>query len=168
MAYTEYQYIEAPNKIDIKNKLSAFLAGGITNCEDWQTNVERRLSKFNSVTVVNPRRNDWKMDSDQIKESAIQISWEYDYIRRVSDIIFWFTDDTLQPISLFELGAALERNGENWNSDIKHQRIFLGADKNYKRRMDVVIQAKLENYIWPIRTNINELIDDFEKYHELH
>jgi hypothetical protein len=159
-----HQYIEAPNKVKIKNQLSVFLAGGISNCEDWQSQAARALEPENSLTVINPRRNDWKMDGSQVEESVIQIAWEFEYIRKVTDILFWFTDDTLQPITLYELGAALERNHDFWNGDENGQRVFIGVDKNYKRALDVKVQAKLVGYKWPVRENLGILLNDLVQY----
>lgn len=163
-----HQYIEAPNKVKIRNSLSIFLAGGISNCEDWQSKASKALSRQDYLTVVNPRRNDWKMDKNEVEESVIQIAWEFDYIRRVSDVLFWFTDDTLQPITLYELGAALERNHKYWDEseNPQGQRIFLGADKAYKRLLDVKVQAKLVGYKWEIRDNLETLLKDVVQYHK--
>lgn len=170
----EYQYIEAPKIVEIKNDLSVFLAGGISNCEDWQAHSAEKLSQLENLTVINPRRNDWKVDKNEIEESVKQISWEFDYIRKTTDIIFWFTDDTLQPISLYELGAALQRNSKYWDERlpfedehgfVKGQRIFLGADMDYKRILDVKIQAKLINYRWKVKNNLDDLLEDFANYY---
>lgn len=157
-----HQYIEAPNYISIKNDISIFLAGGISGCENWQKHVAEKLSNLDYATVVNPRRDDWKVDKDEVKESARQIKWEFEYIRKTTDILFWFTDDTLQPISLYELGAALERN-KCYQNEIG-QRIFLGSDKNYKRVLDLKIQAKLVGYKWEIRDDLDTLIKDTVTY----
>jgi hypothetical protein len=169
-----YQYIEAPKVIEIKNDISVFFAGGISQCEDWQKYSEEKLSGLDELTVVNPRRNNWKVDKDEVEESVKQIGWEFKYIRKVTDIIFWFTDDTLQPISLYELGAALQRNAQYWDSNkpmedekgfVKGQRVFLGADSNYKRVLDVKVQGKLIGYRWPIRNNLDDLLEDFSRYY---
>ena len=161
------QYIEAPKKVKIKNDFSVFLAGGISNCEDWQAQASKALEPEDYLTVVNPRRNDWSMDKNQIEESVIQIAWEFEYIRKVTDVLFWFTDDTLQPITLYELGAALERNHQFWD-DSEHpegQRIFIGVDPKYKRALDVKVQAKLVGYRWPIRDSLGILLNDVLEYH---
>jgi hypothetical protein len=168
-----YQYIEAPKVVTIENDLSVFLAGGISNCEDWQKHSADTLSQLEELTVINPRRNNWDMD-DNVKESAKQIAWEFKYIRKTTDIIFWFTDDTVQPITLYELGAALQRNSEHWDDNlpfeddkgfVKGQRIFLGADENYTRLMDVKIQANLIGYKWKIKNDLDELLEDFANYY---
>lgn len=162
----KHQYIEAPNKVKIKNDISVFLAGGISNCEDWQAYTAEILKDLDGLTVVNPRRNNWKMDKNEVKESTKQIAWEYEYLRKVTDVIFWFTDDTLQPISLYELGATLERNAFQWQGEETGQRIFLGSDPGYKRVLDLKVQAKLKGYHWPIRNNLDDLLEDFVKYYK--
>jgi seryl-tRNA synthetase len=46
-----YQYIEAPKIEEIKNDFSAFLAGGISNCEDWQANAAQNfVNRVESAT----------------------------------------------------------------------------------------------------------------------
>jgi len=62
-------------------------------------------------------------------------------------IIFWFSGATLCPITLFELGAALERN----------QKIIVGIEPNYKRKIDVEVQTKLMNKNIPIVYSVEDL-----------
>lgn len=54
------KYVECPEEcsgagIDI----TLFLAGGITNCSNWQQEVVTRLSG-SDLTLVNPRRKIWE------------------------------------------------------------------------------------------------------------
>lgn len=149
-----YQYIEAPTVEKIKNDYSVFLAGGISNCEDWQKSASKALSQLDDLTVINPRREEWKMDKNEIEESTKQIAWEFAYIRKAKMILFWFTDDTLQPITLFELGSALQRNTNG------KQKIFIGCDPNYKRMLDVKIQSKLIGFKGKIHNSLSDLIKD--------
>lgn len=75
-----------------------------------------------------------------------QIAWEYWRLRHVSSIAFWFAQETIQPITLFELGAALERD----------VRIVIGIDPLYERRLDVTMQANLKRPRIPI---VHTLLD---------
>ena len=50
---------------------SLFLAGGITDCPDWQDEAIAML-RGSPLTVVNPRRPDWPED-DQDGEISRQI-----------------------------------------------------------------------------------------------
>ena len=69
-----YQYIEAPSDEPAKNDESIFLAGGISNCPDWQKEVAEEFEKdLDRLTVYNPRRKNFEMfkGTAQFKESVI-------------------------------------------------------------------------------------------------
>lgn len=51
------QYIESPN-LEPFNNMSVFLAGGITGCPDWQSDIVKMLEK-DPITIINPRRKDF-------------------------------------------------------------------------------------------------------------
>lgn len=106
-----------------------FLAGGISNCPDWQTEMAHNLSDLD-ITVFNPRREIYT-DEDS---AAKQIAWEHDALQKVTTILFWFPEETLCPITLFELGVFTQRE----NVDL-----FVGTHPNYARKFDVVHQLRL-------------------------
>lgn len=128
--------ITAPNQdfsLDsIINNRSLFLAGGITNCPDWQSDVIKELEGFKHLTVYNPRRETFDITNPQ--ESETQICWEFAYLKTVDIICFWFAKGSLNPIVLYELG--LHGNGSN-------KAIIIGCDPDYERIPDVYIQTKL-------------------------
>jgi len=137
------KYIEAPNYEQFNNPYpSIFFTGSITNAKDWQKNLFERIKLCNG-TVYNPRRENF--DVTNSKESEIQISWEYTFLHHADVIIFYFSHETLAPITLFELGAALERN---LNKE-KRQQIFVYCEPEYKRKFDVEFQIKmiLDTYV---------------------
>ena len=148
-------YIECPNKMteESQQQPSLFMAGGITGCGDWQSEMAEKL-KYENVTLLNPRRknfdvNDPKMEQDQIK-------WEYDYLSICDAVSFWFTPDTLQPITLFELGTFCPSEPEA-NQDFNVYRwVFVGVHPDYKKIKDVKIQIGL-------RRNDIDLVFDFDK-----
>jgi hypothetical protein len=150
-----FQYIEAPNNCKIENNFSVFLAGGISGCSNWQKEIVNHFKSYNLMTIINPRRKSF--DISKKEETVKQICWEYNRLRESSCILFWFTDETLQPIALYELGAALER---------ALQPIIIGTDINYKRRDDILIQSKLSGYSHPIRKNKKEVIKDLERIYK--
>ncbi len=123
------QYIEAPNTESAKFK-SVFLAGGISDCPNWQKDVAESLTDID-VTVYNPRRYHYPIT--EILEAEEQIRWEYERLRKADIILFWFSPETLNPITLFEYGSALERD----------QKLFVGVDFDYKRKTDIEIQTKI-------------------------
>lgn len=125
------QYIEAPSE-ERPESMTLFLAGGITNCPDWQSQLVKMLSE-KDITIYNPRRKNFPIyDSEAAYE---QIKWEYEHLNRATFISFWFCKETLCPIVLYELGRHLVRG---------RAEIFIGMDPDYKRRQDVEIQTELE------------------------
>lgn len=122
------QYIEAPYHTQPIYP-SVFLAGGITNCPDWQSVLVDMLSDAD-ITIFNPRRKHFNMHPF---ETTRQINWEYQKLREAKLVSFWFSRGSLNPIVLFELGAALER-------DVP---IVIGIDEGYERSQDVIVQTLL-------------------------
>ena len=121
-------YIEAPNNYE-GNERSLFLAGGITECPDWQSELVEILKNEN-ITLLNPRRRNFPNTPDA---SEKQIIWEHEHLRKATAISFWFPKETLCPITLYELGT--------WSMTDKP--LFIGVNPDYQRRRDVEIQTKL-------------------------
>jgi len=122
-------YIEAP-KIWNREGTGIFLAGGITGCPDWQSDIAAMFNPLN-VTLLNPRRKDFPIHDPTAAE--VQIRWEHKHLDDATAILFWFPSETLCPIVLYELGA--------WSKTQKM--IFVGMEPSYLRRQDVEIQTKL-------------------------
>ena len=132
-------YVEAPEKKEISQNLDSmpkiFLAGSITNAKDWQSNLIKHVENLNCI-IYNPRRKVFDM-SDK-NESEIQINWEFKYLRETDIVIFYFSEETVAPITLFELGSRLESN-----LDAHYQSIYVYCEPNYPRKEDVKIQTDL-------------------------
>ena len=127
--------IQSPEKLPLTNWKSLFLAGGISNCENWQQELIEYLSDVD-VTIVNPRREgDLATDGT---EAAIQIEWEFNYLKSCSMISFWFPKTSICPITLFELGKVLG------TYDLHNVIVLVGCDPEYSRLFDVQQQSKLE------------------------
>lgn len=125
-------YIQAPD-LESLTPPSLFLAGGITGCPPWQSAVAKTiLARSPNLTVINPRREHWDMNASE-DVAAAQIAWEYGYISRATAHLFWFAEETVQPIALFELGRVLGLD----------RPLFIGAHPNYSRRFDLIQQVKL-------------------------
>jgi hypothetical protein len=142
--------IEAPNEVySIENQrnIKLFLAGGITNCPDWQKEMVDMLEHVNDLTIYNPRRLNFPMDNPKAAEE--QISWEYNHLTNADLISFWFSKGSLNPIVLFELGKFIETD----------KKIFIGIDPEYERRQDVEIQTLLSNPSVEIVYSVKELSD---------
>lgn len=140
------KYTEAPSKLrnDDFNKL--FLAGGITNCPDWQQ-VMRKLLEATDLELLNPRRADFPIGDPNA--ALQQITWEYDALRSADAILFWFPKETLCPIVLYELGA--------WS--MMDKPIFVGVHPDYQRRQYVEIQTGLVQPTVKIAYTLVELAD---------
>ena len=122
------QEIKAPKIYDKKpNENSLFMAGGISNCSDWQKDF-KDLLKNEDIVLLNPRRDDW----DKINPEK-QIKWEFDHFQKATAVSFWFCHETLCPITLYELGKESAINIP----------LFVGIDPEYKRKLDVEVQSKL-------------------------
>lgn len=126
-------YIEAPDRIRTPTVgKSIFLAGGITGCWNWQDDAKVKLIKSRVFNfVINPRREDF--DVSDKSQTPIQILWEYDHLNASSHVMFWFTADTIQPITLFELGKMIGTD----------KTVYVGCDPKYSRLLDVAEQLKL-------------------------
>jgi len=96
---TKMKLITAPNHYRSDQEISLFLGGGITNCPDWQSEMIERLSKTDYV-LYNPRRENFDISNPE--ESDIQIEWEFRYLNYSTAIMFWFPEQTLCPITLYE------------------------------------------------------------------
>lgn len=117
-----------------------FLAGSISNARNWQNTILDINTKIDGdwVTlrdtfhVFNPRRDDFDVKNSSMERE--QIAWEYHCINNQCDhILFWFSSETLAPITLFELGSALHT----------HEHITIGCDPQYGRFNDVQHQVAL-------------------------
>jgi hypothetical protein len=140
------QYIEAVSSESQSCPVSVFLAGGITNCPDWQAEIVRKLSAAD-LTVVNPRRISFPIDDPDAAQA--QIEWEYYWLRGTDIVSVWFSAGSLNPIVLFELGSALERC----------EHLIVGCDPQYERRQDV----RLQTYLRRPELDIVYSLDDLAK-----
>lgn len=145
------QIITAPQKCPHYHNNSLFLAGGITNCPDWQADVLNILN-VNEFTgqVCNPRRKNFPMsDPNSAKE---QIEWEFDMLNTANAIMFWFPKETVCPITLYELGFWLSHYA---HADMRFAKIItIGCHPEYSRLQDVRIQSNL--------------VGNFKIYHDIH
>lgn len=133
---------------DVVLPKSIFLAGGISNCPNWQNLAIKELARMcSSLQVINPRRDDFDITDEH--ESVMQIAWENQYLTLADSILFWFPKDTLCPITLFELGK--------WAGKKK---LFVGVDPDYKRSLDVVHQLKLIDPSIDVCYNLFNLLDE--------
>lgn len=130
--WTAGRYFEAPDRIlGPLDGPSIFLAGGITNCEDWQSYARVLLDP--RWHVFNPRRADFDVTDPTASET--QIKWEFAALERASVILFWFAGGpSPQPITLYEFGRHVALSKSN---------LVVGSDPRYSRVEDVKVQFRL-------------------------
>jgi len=127
------RYVKCPeNFYPGFNEFSLFMAGGISNTSDWQAIFKSLLLSESNLVLINPRRE--KFDVNDPDASDLQIEWEHMHIERAQGISFWFSPETLCPITLFELGKVAAG---------VRKLLFVGTHPQYKRKYDVVKQLKL-------------------------
>lgn len=125
------KYIEAPHDYVLKNtEPSLFIAGGISNCRNWQADLAKCLGDL-PIVVFNPRRANFDVNDKSAAEK--QIKWEYKALHDATYISFWFSSETVQPITLYELGR--------WS--MSNKPLLVGCDPEYPRLKDVQIQLGL-------------------------
>lgn len=121
--------------VPTRDEITVFLAGGITNCENWQKEVIDYLmslpeEKTDRLVIFNPRRDKWPKNSDT-EEIRRQINWEADYIRSADIFTMYFTntEKSDQPICFYELGKYANRNND-----------IISYQEGFKRALDVEFQ----------------------------
>lgn len=144
--------LTSPAPLEPAAKNAVFLAGGISNCADWQSGVAERLAANTGAVVYNPRRVDFDMKAYE-EVSRQQINWEYYALRMAPVNLFWFPPETLCPITLFELGSAMER--------LHVGALMVGCHPDYQRRFDVEVQMNLRNMGY-VFTDLEQLVSETE------
>lgn len=150
--------IEAINEVyslENNENIKLFLAGGITNCPDWQKDIIEIMKDEYDLTIYNPRRANFPINDPKASEQ--QITWEYNHLRDADIIIFWFAKGSLNPIVLYELGR--------WGNS-SDKPIFIGCDPEYQRKQDVEIQTKLSRPDVQIVYSLEDLADKVFEYLE--
>lgn len=129
------QYIEAPHEYEPGSAPALFLAGGISDCPDWQREMKELLGDL-EVVLLNPRQTNFPAPGSEA--ASEQIRWEFRHFRKADAMLFWFPCESLCPITLYELGT--------WSAyrDEKGPRpLFVGVHPEYKQRIDIEIQTSL-------------------------
>lgn len=126
------------------NEICVFLAGGITNCPNWQKGVIERLNRYTdpgTLCVFNPRRENFPIHDPNA--SLEQIEWEYKWLERADIFSIYFSSgESVQPICMYELGRNIVKMQNRFPIDWK-KRIVISVEDGYKREQDVIIQTGL-------------------------
>lgn len=146
MIYVEA--LDSPPKAD--TGVAVFLAGGITNCPDWQQEM-RALLQDTDLTLLNPRRAHFPIGDPGA--ALEQIEWEHRHLCMADAILFWFPCETICSVVL-EIGA--------WSMSDKP--IFVGVHPDYQRRQDVEIQTALARPEVKIAYSLAELAEQVKDW----
>lgn len=150
----ETTVIEAPSREFELKEHNVFLAGGITNCPDWQSELINKLQGMPNVNLFNPRRAQFPIhDKNAFQE---QIEWEHDYLKDANAIAVWFSRGSINPIVLYELGR--------WVNSRPEVAAFVGIDPEYKRAQDVIIQTRLSRPDIHIVNTLKDLAIQIRSY----
>jgi len=141
-----------------------FLNGGITGCVNWQPQFTQFFADSN-IILFDPRRDEYDPDEPDIDRQ--QITWEFEHRAISCAHSFWFTPETLCPITLFELGKSLVEplgvhvisNAETNSPIVTYDRrlVCIGIDPGYQRKSDIEIQAELCGHCAPIVYSLEDL-----------
>jgi hypothetical protein len=133
-----------------QDDIAVFLAGGISNCPPWQdVAVDYLLQRCSDdLVILNPRRKNFDITQKDIQRQ--QIEWEWQHLEWADKIIFWFPNETLCPITLFEYGK--------W---VKCNHVYVGCDPYYQKREDVIIQTELERPQATVHQDLTTVLDEF-------
>lgn len=172
------QIVTAPEAFQKKNsQIGVFLAGGITNCSEWQSEVIEcliNLSKYvednlENLIIFNPRRKNFPIDDPNAANE--QITWEFSFLEKcdIFSMYFDYTEKSDQPICFYELGRNLIKMEIKFPEDFK-KRIIISYKENFKRAKDVEIQTNLalnieEDYM--IKQPVEHAIKIIEAYRYL-
>ena len=142
-----------PEKYDRKEgDITVFLAGGISDCPNWQvdvinylkTHTERRY--LDNLVILNPRG-----DESQILSFDEKQIWDFDNLNEADIVSFYFCKDVTQSTSMYELGRHLALYECGY-----HDKIVISIENGFKKSNVLNDQCQLLG-IYPIfMGNINE------------
>lgn len=136
--------ITAPQNYNYKDSdIKVFLAGGITNCANWQQEVIDLLNKdeaqLENLVILNPRRENFPINDPFA--AFEQIEWEYKMLEQCDIFSMYFSaGESDQPICMYELGRNILRMQMRFPFDWE-KRIIISVEEGYKRKSDVFIQV---------------------------
>ena len=141
--------ITAPEIYKNDSNIACFLAGGITNCPNWQDEVIKNIKEYSSsenidlkyLDIYNPRRANFPIDNPNAAQE--QIEWEFKYLEKCDIFSMYFCNaPSDQPICMYELGRNISEIKNEYMGTWGH-RIIVSVEKGYKREQDVLIQTRL-------------------------
>ena len=137
--------ITAPEDYRLQDgEVSVFLAGGITNCPNWQNDLIEYINSKHDVddlVLFNPRRENFPIGDASAAQA--QIEWEFRYLEKANIFSMFFSSgNSDQPICMYELGRNIVRMQNKFPTDWS-ERIIISSASDYNRLNDVLIQVSL-------------------------
>lgn len=139
--------ITAPEKVVLNDgEISVFLAGGITDCYNWQQDIinyieSKNFAEKENLVLLNPRRENFPIHDPSA--SMEQITWEFNALENADIFSMYFVNNkSVQPICMYELGRNIVKMQMRKPIDWK-DRIIISVEDGYKREQDVQIQVEL-------------------------
>ena len=134
--------IKAPERYEHNpDQRTVFLAGGITNCPDWQREIPKALTE---IDTSNPA-----MEQEQIE-------WEHQHLLQSHAYLFWFCEETVCPITLFELGKVAGL--------FPAKSLFVGTHPKYSRKRDIDFQMLLMHPEVHVVYALDRLVEQVTKW----
>lgn len=132
--------------VEYGDPIRVFLAGGITDCADWQSTVVSSFEadkdfKDKNIILYNPRRENWNMSMNSKTEAQRQIEWEFKRLEKMDIFSMYFaaSQTSVGPICLYELGRYVCRMQMRFPQDWQ-LRIIVDIESGYLRENDVLEQ----------------------------
>lgn len=148
----ELKVITAPESLAHLPSPSVFLAGGITNCPEWQQEIIGKLGDIGFGCLLNPRRANFPIEDPNAARE--QITWEFEALSQVDIFTMWYSNaPSDQPICFYELGRNLALR--QVRDELEY--VVIGVEKGFKRSQDVYIQTELVSKRLLV-------VDNFEDY----
>jgi hypothetical protein len=129
-------------------EMAVFLAGGIKGCRDWQAEVIEKCKDMDGLVLLNPRAG--VFDSNDAATFTRQVEWEHYFLDAAYAVSFWFSKETMNPITLYELGVQM---------GCTRNHVLIGSDPAYVKLQDVKIQTKLAGWEGTIVHSTDELVE---------
>lgn len=131
-----------------------FLAGTIDmgRSADWQSTIIDMIRQSNvDINIFNPRRPGFQTFNKS--EQQYQITWELDALMSADYVLIYFSDNSLSPVSLLELGFLLPTHDND--------KLFVVANDTYARWDNILLTCQRFNVVpyENLRSGIDALIE---------
>ena len=103
-------------------------------------------SKKINLVILNPR-------CEEMPDHNTQVKWEFKKLKKSDIISFWFSEGSVNPITLFEYGSHFKSK----------KKIVVGCHPNYEKRNSVIVQTELERPKLKVQDNFEDFYTELIK-----